>query len=158
MEKRDMNIVDSLQNVTLLFLDTAPVIYYVEENPSYLALVEVIFERIDNGSLTAVTSPVTLAECLVVPYRLGLMQRQRDFFDLIVHGSNTVFLPIDHDQARRAAELRVHHNLTLPDALQIAAALTVGCEAFLTNDATLKRVTELRVLVLNELEIAAQQG
>lgn len=145
-----MNIVDSLQNVTLLFLDTAPVIYYVEENPSYSALAEVIFERIDNGSLTAVTSPVTLAECLVVPYRLGLMQRQRDFFDLIVHGSNTVFLPIDHDQARRAAELRAHYSLTLPDALQIAAALATGCEAFLTNDATLKRVTGLTVLVLSD--------
>jgi len=151
MEKKRMNIVDSLQNVTLLFLDTAPVIYYVEENPSYSALVEVIFERIDSGSLTAVTSPVTLAECLVVPYRLGLMQRQRDFFELIVHGSNTVFLPIDHDQARRAAELRAYYNLTLPDALQIATALATGCEAFLTNDATLKRVTELTMLVLSDL-------
>ena len=151
MEKKRMNIVDSLQNVTLLFLDTAPVIYYVEENPSYSALVEVIFERIDSGSLTAVTSPVTLAECLVVPYRLGLMQRQRDFFELIVHGSNTVFLPIDHDQARRAAELRAYYNLTLPDALQIATALATWCEAFLTNDATLKRVTELTMLVLSDL-------
>jgi len=145
-----MNIVDSLQNVTLLFLDTAPVIYYVEENPFYSAFVEVIFERIDNGSLTAVTSPVTLAECLVVPYRLGLLQRQRDFFDLIVYGGNTIFLPIDHDQAQRAAELRAHYNLTLPDALQIATALAAGCEAFLTNDATLKHVTELQVLVLND--------
>jgi predicted nucleic acid-binding protein len=41
----------------------------------------------------------------------------------------------------------------LTDALQIAVALEAGCEAFLTNDRTLKRVTELRVLVLDELEL-----
>jgi predicted nucleic acid-binding protein len=42
--------------------------------------------------------------------------------------------------------------LRLPDALQIAVALEAGCEAFLTNDLTLKRVVELRVLVLDDLE------
>lgn len=54
--------------------------------------------------------------------------------------------------AERAAELRAHYNLTLTDAFQIAAALTAGCDAFPTNDAALKRVTELTVLVLDELE------
>jgi predicted nucleic acid-binding protein len=129
-----VNISDGLQNVTRLFLDIAPIIYYVEKNPDYFASVEIIFERIDGGLLTAVTSPVTLAECLVIPYRLELAQRQWDFFDLIVYGSNTVFLPIDHAQARQAAELRARYSLTLPDALQIAVALAAGCEAFLTND------------------------
>jgi predicted nucleic acid-binding protein len=38
-------------------------------------------------------------------------------------------------------------------ALQIAIALEVGCEAFLTNDVQLKRVTELKVLVVVELEL-----
>jgi predicted nucleic acid-binding protein len=152
-----MNIADAVQNVARLFLDTAPVIYYVEKNQRYLALVKVAFDRIDDGSLTAVTSPVTLTECLVAPYRLGLVQLQRDFFDLIVHGRNTVFVPIDHDRARYAAELRARYNLTLPDALQIATALRTGCEAFLTNDNGLKRVTELRVLVLDELELVAEQ-
>jgi hypothetical protein len=37
------------------------------------------------------------------------------------------------------------------DAFPIAAALAAGCDAFLTNDAALKRVSELRVLVLEEL-------
>src|SRR5207248_4239340 len=62
IEARAMNIADALRNVTRLFLDSAPVIYYVEENPSYLSLVDVIFDGISDGSPTAVTSPVTLAE------------------------------------------------------------------------------------------------
>ncbi len=34
-------------------------------------------------------------------------------------------------------------------AFQIVAALASGCEAFLTNDVMFRRVTELRVLVLD---------
>lgn len=40
------------------------------------------------------------------------------------------------------------------DALQIAAAVESGCEAFLTNDLTIKRVQEISVLVLDELELS----
>jgi predicted nucleic acid-binding protein len=151
-----MNIADALQGVTRLFLDTAPVIYYVEKNPSYIARVKIIFDYIDAGSLTALTSPVTLAECLITPYRTGSTQLQQDFFDLIVYGRNTIFAVIDQESARRCAELRACYNLTLTDALQIATALEAGCEAFLTNDADLKRVTELRILLLDDLSLPVE--
>ena len=148
-----MKFAEALQGITHLFLDTAPVIYYVEEHPLFLATVTPIFDRIDSGLLIAVTSPVTLAECLVAPYRLSMIKLQQDFFDLIVHGRYTTFMPLDHEIARQAAELRARYNVTLPDALQIAAALSAGCEAFLTNDGNLDRVKELRVLVVGELEV-----
>ena len=147
-----MKVAAALHGVARLFLDTAPLIYYVEKNPRYLAVVAPILDRVDDGSLEAVTSPVTLAECLVMPFRLGLGNLQRSFLDLIVYGRNTVFMPLDHEIAQRAAELRARYNITLPDALQIAVALSTRCDALLTNDGTLARVTELRVLVLDELE------
>jgi predicted nucleic acid-binding protein len=53
----------------------------------------------------------------------------------------------------RAAELRARYNLTLTDAFQVACALDAGCEAFLTNDFGLKRVTEIQVIVLDALDI-----
>ncbi len=66
-----MTVIGRLENVTRLFLDTAPVIYYVEKNPHYIESVKTVFDRIDNGSIIAITSPVTLAECIVHPYRLN---------------------------------------------------------------------------------------
>ena len=128
-------------------------IYYVEKNLLYLDIVAPIFDRVDTGALTAVTSPVTLAECLVMPYRLGLVELQQKFSDLIVYGDHTVFVPLDHTNARQAAELRARYNVTLADALQIAVALNADCEALLTNDGALQRVKELRVLVVDELEL-----
>jgi predicted nucleic acid-binding protein len=52
----------------------------------------------------------------------------------------------------QAAELRARLNLSLTDALQAASAIAAGCDAFLTNDHPLARVTGLRVLVLDDLE------
>ena len=150
-----MTIEESLQGVTRLFLDTAPVIYFVERNLQYLATVREVFNRIRDGLLIAVTSPVTLAECLIYPYRLGQTQLEQDFIDTLVNGNNTLFVPIaDPIIALQAAQIRARYNLQLPDAFQIAVALAAGCEAFLTNDATFRRVIELRVLVLDDFDTA----
>ncbi|NEU73174.1 type II toxin-antitoxin system VapC family toxin [Hassallia byssoidea VB512170] len=146
-----MSITDSLQGVTRLFLDSAPVIYAVERNPQYLPLVRVVFERIFSGLPMGVVSPITLAECLVQPYRLGQNELQQDFIELMTDNQNIEFVPIDDETlAINAAEIRARYNLQLPDAFQITVALAAGCEAFLTNDVTFKRVTELRVLVLDD--------
>ncbi|HAG80520.1 MAG TPA: VapC toxin family PIN domain ribonuclease [Cyanobacteria bacterium UBA12227] len=146
------SIENSLQGVTRLFLDTAPVVYYVERNPTYFGRVRLIFEQIEIGALTAVTSPITLAECLIHPYRLGLSQLQQDFFNVIVSAENTVFQPVNAQIGRQAAVLRASYNVTLTDALQVATALVANCEAFLTNDLTLQRITELRIVVLDPVE------
>jgi predicted nucleic acid-binding protein len=148
-----VKITDALRGVTRVFLDTAPVIYYVERNPTYMARVDDLFDRIDAGTLQAVTSPITLAECLVEPIRRGLTQAQQDFTDLIVSGANVTFVSLGAATARQAADFRARYNLTLTDALQVAAALEGGCDSFLTNDLALRRVRELRILVLDDLEL-----
>ncbi|EDZ92548.1 MAG: PIN domain-containing protein [Limnospira sp. PMC 1291.21] len=50
-------------------------------------------------------------------------------------------------------QLRARYNLQLPDSLQIATALDAGCEAFLTNDLQLRRITELKIIVISQLEV-----
>lgn len=42
-----MKLVDALRVVTRLFLDTAPVIYYVERHPQNAAKADEVFDRID---------------------------------------------------------------------------------------------------------------
>ncbi|MDF5723561.1 MAG: PIN domain-containing protein [Rhizonema sp. PD37] len=144
-----MKISDALTGVSSLFLDTAPVIYFVERNPRFVDFVDPIFERLE-ADITPVASPITLSECLVGALRLELVDLEQAFVDVLLN-NEVVFVKIEAAIARAAARIRVRYNLQLPDALQIASALTAGCEAFLTNDEALKRVTELRILVVSEL-------
>ncbi|MGK7919064.1 MAG: type II toxin-antitoxin system VapC family toxin [Trichodesmium sp.] len=149
-----MKIEETLSGVNRLFLDTAPVIYYVENNPRYLDRVRKVFEQILESSVIAVASPVTLAECLVLPYNSGQVQIQQEFIQLILNTENIEFELIDNPNiALEAAQIRAKYNLQLLDAFQIAVALAAECEAFLTNDAGFRRVTELTILLLDELEI-----
>ncbi|HEV8717730.1 MAG TPA: PIN domain-containing protein [Candidatus Binatia bacterium] len=150
METQILNVADALIGVQRLFLDTAPVIYHVEGVAIYQPLTDIVFQGICNGAFEAVTSSVTLAECLVQPYRRGDMTLVQQFRDVITAGVHTRYVGVGA-VAERAAELRARYNLSLTDAFQIAAALATSCEAFLTNDVLLKRVTELRILVLDEL-------
>jgi predicted nucleic acid-binding protein len=50
-----------------------------------------------------------------------------------------------------AAQLRaVHPSVRTPDALQLAAALSAGCSAFVTNDRDLPALPGLRILKLRD--------
>lgn len=113
-----MKLVDSLQGVTRLFLDTAPVIYYVERHSVYFPLVDPIFDLIIDGAIEAVTSPITLAECLVMPYRQNSVDIEQKFIDVILGGENTSCFLIDEDVGQQAAKIRSNYNLALPDALK----------------------------------------
>lgn len=142
---------EELAGVTKLGLDTSPIIYFVEANPQYDVLVTEVFQRIADSKLTGVTSVIALAEVLVQPIRRGAVSLQQEYRQLLLHSVNFEVLPLDAAMAERAAELRARYNLRTPDALQIAATLSAGCQAFLCNDSLLGRVTELRVLILDEL-------
>lgn len=144
---------DALVGVQHLGLDTAPFIYFLERNVTYVDLVREVVRRISTGVLTGHTSVITLTEVLVQPLRLGntaLAQRYQRFLS---RSRNLSLEAITASVAEQAADLRARYGLRTPDALQIAASLGSGCAAFLTNDVQLKRVAEIRVLVLDELEL-----
>ena len=111
-----------------------------------------VFERLDNGDLIAVVSPITLAECLVLPYKQKNKDIAQVFNDLLVNSKSVLFYPIDEVTADKAAEIRARYNLTLTDAFQLAIAIQSECSAFLTNDADLNRVKEIPIIVLSEAE------
>lgn len=145
-----MRIDEALAGVSRLFLDTAPVIYFVERNLKFVDRVDPIFERLES-EIMAVVGAVTIAECLVGALRLNLAALQQAYLE-ILDGENVVFVESSRMIAREAARIRFEYNFQLPDALQIASAIAADCDVFLTNDTQLKRVTELRVLVVSELE------
>lgn len=62
-------------------LDTAPLIYFVEEHPIYLEITDAFFEVLNCSDFRVVTSVVTLLEVLIYPLRQGnstLAQQYRD--------------------------------------------------------------------------------
>ncbi len=148
-----MNVRDTLQGVQRLYIETAPLIYYVEENPSYVLKMDVFIAAVDTASIEAVSSVITLVEVLPHPIREGNTTLEQEYRTILSYSGNFSLLPVTMQIVDIAAGLRARYNLRTPDALHVATALEAGCDAFLTNDAAIKRVTEMRVLVLDELTV-----
>lgn len=55
----------------IIGLDTAPLIYFIEQNPDYIKTVHEFFSSMDRGEFRVVTSTLTLTEVLVHPLRNG---------------------------------------------------------------------------------------
>jgi predicted nucleic acid-binding protein len=146
-----MKIEESLRGVKRLFLDTAPVVYFVEQNPEFIARVEPIFDRLDLD-IIGVVSAITLAECLVFPIKRGFTDIEKAFEE-VFNSDRVEFVATDRKIANLAARIRANYNFQLPDSIQIATAIVSGCDAFLTNDIALRKVTEIRAIVVSELEV-----
>jgi predicted nucleic acid-binding protein len=143
----------TLANITLLGLDTAPVIYFVEQNPAYFPLVFEIFRRIHETTITGCSSVLTLTEVLIHPKRAQDRHLEQVYRSLLLNSANVLLINTNPAIADTAADLRARYSLLTPDAIQIATALQASCDAFLTNDRRLQRVTELRILILDELTL-----
>lgn len=132
-------------------LDTAPLIYFIEQNAAYLEIVRAFFQAMNRGEFQVVTSTLTLTEVLVQPLRVGNTALANQYRDIILDQENLTVLPISTEIAEIAAQLRANQNFRTPDAIQIATSLQAGATYFLTNDARLTDVPNLEILILNNL-------
>ena len=105
---------DLLAGVTRVGLDTMSVIYDVEANPQYVALMDVIFDRVANGRLSGAASTITLLEVLVKPLRLGAVPVADRYRDLLTDSENFETLPVTQavaeDRCRPARPVRPAHS------------------------------------------------
>jgi predicted nucleic acid-binding protein len=143
----------ALKGITALGFDTSQFIYFVEEHPSYLNIMDEIICRVDQGKISGYSAVITLTEVLVKPKKLGNTDLEQEYQALLQQSRNFDLVRITEKIAKEAADLRSRYAIRTPDALQIAAAIDVGCQAFLTNDKRLKSVSDLTILVLDELEL-----
>lgn len=148
-----MIIDDALKGVQRLYVETAPLIYYVEVHPTYAAKMDTIIQTLEATPIAAVSSVITLTEVLNQPIKAGDKRLEQEYRDILVNSGGYQLVPVTVQIAEKAADLRARYGLRTPDALHVASALYVGCDAFLTNDASLKRVAELPILFLDELEL-----
>ncbi len=132
-------------------LDTMIFIYAFEERPDYLPVLKSFFHALEKGEMNAVTSTLTITECLVQPYRKKNFALSAQYLVLFRNFPNLSIIPLTDDIAERAAFLRAQHNLRTPDAVQLATALVSGCHAFLTNDDRFLVAEGIRILVLDQL-------
>ncbi|CAN5727409.1 hypothetical protein BH11ARM2_BH11ARM2_27770 [soil metagenome] len=135
----------------LVALDSAPLIYIVEQHPVYLPHLAPLWKAAEEGDLTLVISELALSEALVLPLRQA-NQTMIDAYGLVAEKSGIRVEPVSWRFLRRSAELRAQRpGLRMPDAIHVATADLTECDVFLTNDKSLRSVPLPSVVVLDDL-------
>lgn len=146
-----MTITDELAQLNAIFIDTAPVIYYIEAHPLLGPLVKQVVNAFQSGRISAFSSVITLTEVLPKPIESGNEKLARKFVQFLKYGSNFSLIEISATIAERAGRLRGKYSgIRTMDAIQISVAMDLGADAFLTNEKRLKETKEVKALVLKD--------
>lgn len=133
-----------------VYLDTAPIIYGVEEHGSYWAVLKPFWDSVKNAEIEVVTSELSLLETLVVPMRnedANLIAGYETLLTASQVGLIQITLPI----LRTAARLRATHNFKTPDAIHAATAMLSNCDHLVSNDTGFRRLAAIDVTILSDL-------
>ena len=134
---------EGLPENALLLVDSAPIIYVLEEHTEFAPLFRPVFEAHENGLVRLAVTTVTLAEVLTGPLRNGdevLTERYRSTL------KSWYVVDLDSEIAESAARLRASLKLKLTDSVQAASALAIGADALVTHDRDFSPVRDLRIL------------
>lgn len=134
-----------------VFLDTAPLIYFIESHSPYQEKLNDIFAQNSSGQFVFLTSAITLLEVLVKPLKDGRTKLADQYKKILTEASGFRIMDVSSSVAIKAAELRAMYSLKTPDAIQLAVCITHDADYFLTNDERLKSVKEVNIVTLPEI-------
>ena len=144
-----MGLVDEVKGQRIC-IDTAPIIYFIEHHVKYRDVIRPVFVEIDSGNIEAITSTITLLEVLVHPLRTGDEVLAEKYRDILLSSKGLTTFEIFHEVSEMASRLRAKYSIRTPDAIQIAVGIQYGAGNFLTNDPNLRKVSEIKVLILDD--------
>jgi predicted nucleic acid-binding protein len=134
---------EGLPENALLLVDSAPIIYVLEEHTPLAPIFRPVFEAHEKGLVRLAVTTVTLAEVLTGPLRNSdevLAERYRSTL------KSWYVVDLDSEIAESAARLRASLKLKLADSVQAASALAIGADALVTHDRDFSPVRNLRIL------------
>lgn len=133
-----------------VFLDTAPIIYFLDNDVNFGEKAKNIFEEILENKKRIVTSVITCTEYLTFPYKNNNFEKVEAFFEF-VSDCDIPLYSVDVEIAKKASIIRAQYKeFKTMDALQLASASIQGCDLFLTNDKQLKQFREIRCITVEE--------
>lgn len=127
----------------LVLVDSAPIIYILEGHARFAAYFAPLFQRHEDGEVALAVTTVTIAEVLTGPLKAGEEALARRYRAVLEAWQVVDF---NSDIAESAARLRGKYGLKLPDAIQVASALSINAAALVTHDRDFSSVRGLRIL------------
>lgn len=149
MEQRLLKFRRQLNKYNKVAIDTPCLIYYIEKNPKYQNLTEIIFEDfLVGGKIEIIASTLLLTETLIRPFAQKQPQLVLDYKSII--SKNFTLYPLSEEIAEKTAQLRAKYKIGTPDSIHLATAIESGAKAIIANNHRWRQVKEINTIILDE--------
>lgn len=133
-----------------IYVDSQILIYSIEKHPVYAPMLRSFWAAVEARRLEAHCSELVFLETLVLPIRNGDKQLILDYEAVFDSGMLQIH-PISKEVLLEAAHLRAAFSaIRTPDAIHAPTAHMLGCNVILTNDAALRHVGGIDLLLLSD--------
>jgi len=133
-----------------VYFDANIFIYTLEGIAPWDVELKDVFSGLLAGEFSAVTSSLSLAECLVLPFRQNKIDLVKTYREALLPSYYLDVVPINDRILLSTAKTRAQINLKLPDAIHATTALTQKCTTILTNDTDFSRVPNIELFLLSD--------
>lgn len=140
-----------LGSFSRVFLDTAIIIYFFEENRKWMDLVLPIFQLAEEKKIKLASSNITALE-VITGYKKQKREEYVEKFWEMLDDFGIDLLDFQRAHVEKAAQLRADFNLRTPDAIQLSLAINNKIPAFVTNDGKMKKIKELKIIYLGDFK------
>jgi predicted nucleic acid-binding protein len=132
-------------------LDTMFYIYFFEQDAQYGPACKFLMQQIADGVFSGIITPITTAELLVKPLRMGRNDLADCYRDALRSLPNSRLVDLSPEAGFMAGALRAKYGLPLPDMLQVAIAMESDSRVLITNDKAMQRIKEINIVLLSAL-------
>jgi predicted nucleic acid-binding protein len=134
------------------FVDTSPFIYLIEKHSGYHKKLKDFFTNLYVNEDRIISSVITFSEFGVKPYQNNQLHLIEDF-EFFINQMSIALLDVNKLHAKKAYQLRAKYPfLKGMDSIQLGTAIVEKCKLFLTNDKQLKKIDEISVVLVEEIE------
>ena len=146
-----MSILDAISPGGTAALDTVVWIYEFEIHQVFGPVTNVLFrDGFGTGRFRAACSLLVLGELLVQPLARGRLDLADQYRQIITSGPDLTVWEVSRDIIETAASLRAQYGVKMLDALHVASAVVQSADCFITNDQGLRRIQEVRIVILSD--------
>mgnify|MGYP001220635419 FL=1 len=134
------------------YLDTNALIAILEKEGDLDQAQRAFVGEIEEGGIEAVTSELTLAECLVKPIADRDEALIRAYLTLLAADSAMIRVTgVSRAVLLEAARIRAGVGVKLPDAIHVASAHLGECKTFISNDKRLASACPMKFELWSEM-------
>ncbi len=130
--------------------DSSCFIYFLEDNPKFGDLAELIFESAEKNKIALIASVLVSVEVLTGYRRANDYSAEQEFKQMLKDFPAIEIYEASNKLIDYIVDLRTKYGIKTPDAIHLATAIEHKADVFVTNDRQLKKVKEIAILYLED--------